>query len=60
MKWKVSSNIIGDKRMYIVLRLIDESQPMHPGNVEYASGYMKSAESAQEVADKLNEEANYD
>ena len=34
-EWKVMSQYIGSEKMYIVGRQLDESKPLHGGNVEY-------------------------
>lgn len=54
--WKVTSNIIGDTKMYAVYRLIDVNEPDHSGNREYAGGYMLSREIAEFVAEQFNED----
>ena len=54
-KWKVTSQYIGDKKMYAVYRNINDFEPDHSGNREYATGYLDSKEQAQRIADDLNE-----
>lgn len=55
-EWKIASNIVGDKKLYGVYRVIDPSQPVHSSNMEYYGGYMESRESAKTLADQLNAE----
>lgn len=55
-KWEVSSQYIGGEKMYIVLRILDISQPQHSGNVETRRKYNSDRNSVQELADKLNME----
>lgn len=54
-KWKVTSQYIGDKKMYAVYCNINDFEPDHSGNREYATGYLDSKEQAQRIADDLNE-----
>lgn len=56
-EWKVSSQYIGGKKMYIALRILDISQPQHGGNVETKGEYSTDRGSVQDLVDKLNEEA---
>ena len=53
-KWRVFSQMIGSEKMYIVGRQLDESKPLHGGNVEYHGGYTDIKEEAQAGADYLN------
>ena len=53
-KWKVTSQYIGEKKMFAVYRNIKDYEPDHSGNREYATGYMESEEKAEEVAYKMN------
>lgn len=51
--WKVFKNpMIG----YEVGRVIDESKPIHSGNIEYYGSTFLTKADAQEVADRLNKE----
>ncbi len=52
-KWNVYKQPIGTAMMYSVLRIRDESQPMHSGNVD-SEGCFVTKEEAQALADKLN------
>ncbi|MEG0092215.1 MAG: hypothetical protein RSA20_10360 [Oscillospiraceae bacterium] len=54
--WKVTSNFIGDSKMYAVYRLIDTSEVVHAGNMEFATGYMDDKQAAVAIAEKLNKE----
>jgi hypothetical protein len=55
--WRVFSNPINGKNMFIVGRVIDPSKPVHSGNVEYHGEYVESRFDAYETAMALNEEA---
>ncbi len=55
-EWKVSSQYIGGKKMYIALRVLDISQPQHSGNVETKGEYSTNWNSVQNLVDKLNGE----
>jgi len=52
--WKVLSQPINGIKFYIVGRQLDESKPLHSGNVEYHGGYTDIKEKAQADADYLN------
>ena len=58
-KWKVMSQYIGSEKMYIVGRQLDESKPLHSGNVEYHGGYTDNKAEAQAGADFLNKVAEF-
>lgn len=53
-KWKVTSNIIGDKKVYAAYRLIDERQPDHSGNREYYGGYIYDRSEVEHTVSGLN------
>lgn len=53
-KWKVTSNQIGDKLMYAVVRIKDINELDHSGNREYATGFMDDKQEAQKIADQMN------
>ena len=53
-KWKVLSQPINGIKFYIVGRQLDESKPLHSGNVEYHGGYTDIKEKAQADAEYLN------
>ncbi|NLG57624.1 MAG: hypothetical protein GX540_04360 [Clostridiales bacterium] len=55
-KWKVSSNLIGDTKMYAVYRLLDVNAVDHSGNREYATEFMADREAARAIADRMNAE----
>ncbi|MCM1168051.1 MAG: hypothetical protein NC401_18870 [Ruminococcus sp.] len=55
-KWQVSSQFIGEKKIFTVYRLRDTSEVDHSGNREYEGGCYDSEAEAQSVADKLNKE----
>ena len=52
--WKVTSNIIGDTKMYAVYRLLDTSETDHSGNREYATEWLDDREQAAKIAKELN------
>jgi len=54
--WKVNSNTIDGKKMYMVCRVIDTTQPEHSGNQEYAPefNYTEDLQKAREYASELN------
>lgn len=58
--WQVINQMLGSQRMYIVGRLIDSSQPLHGGNVEYApdSHYTTDKEKAEKQAEDLNKQTS--
>ncbi len=53
-EWRITSNIINDKKMYAVYRLRDVNEVDHSGNREFAGGYIESRTTAQTVANLLN------
>ncbi len=53
-KWKVSSQYIVGKKMYIALRVLDTSQPQHGGNVETKGNYSVDRDSVQDLVDQMN------
>ena len=55
-KWKVMSQYIGSEKMYIVGRQLDESKPLHSGNVKYYGDYSECKEACQKLADRLNKQ----
>lgn len=54
-KWKITSQFLGEKKMFAVYRNLKDYEPDHSGNREYATGYMESKDQAQEIADEMNE-----
>lgn len=53
-KWKVSSQYIGDEKVYRVYRLRDISKVDHSGNREYAGEVIYNQDAAYAVAQGLN------
>lgn len=53
-KWKVTTNIIGGKRMYGVYRTLDINAVDHSGNREMYGDYTDNREEAKSIAEKLN------
>ena len=56
-KWKVTSNYIGDVKMYGVYRNLNTTAVDHSGNREYHGGYMESKEEAEKIVEMLNKKA---
>lgn len=54
--WKVTSQFIGDDKMYAVYRLRDKDAVDHSGNREFASPYMTNKQDAEDIAKRLNDE----
>ena len=59
-KWKVFGQMIGSEKQYIIGRQLDESKPLHSGNVEYYDGYSENRVAQQIRADHLNEMEAYE
>lgn len=54
-KWEVFSSFIGRNKVYRVGRIIDTSEPLHSGNVEYSNAEFWADENeAQKVAKQMN------
>lgn len=53
-EWKVSSQYIGDEKVFQVYRLKDISKVDHSGNREYAGEVMYDQEAAYVIAEGLN------
>lgn len=53
-EWKVLTNYVAGLKVYQVYRIIDESQPMHSGNIE-VKALIDTEEEAQRLADWMNE-----
>ncbi len=56
-EWKVASNIIAGRKMYIVYRARNKAEVLHAGNVEYVGEYTTNKEEAEILAEKLNAES---
>ena len=54
-EWKVTSQVIGDRRMYAVYRLLDVNEVDHSGNREFATDYLRDRANAEIAARELNE-----
>ena len=52
--WKVTSNIIGEVKMYAVYRLIHGKATDHSGNREFATRYIDNRRIAEVIAEELN------
>lgn len=53
-KWKVMSQYFDNEKMYIVGRQLDESKPLHSGNVEYQGGCTYDRMEAEATAALMN------
>jgi hypothetical protein len=53
--WKVTSQVIGDRKKYAVYRLIDINEVDHSGNREFAGEYIDDRHIAESVATSLNQ-----
>ena len=53
-EWRVSSNVIGGEKQYIVYRVVDLFMTDHSGNREYHGTYVADRAEAQKIADELN------
>jgi hypothetical protein len=53
-EWKVSSNYIGDKKMYCAYRIIDTSKLDHSGNREYSGKWTENHDEALLEVERLN------
>ena len=53
--WKVSSNFIGDRKVYQVYRLRDTNAVDNSGNRECSGGYMTERSEAENLAEVLNQ-----
>lgn len=55
-KWAVMSNYIaGAGTQYIAMRVLDTSQPMHSGNMEFYGQYSVDKQAVALIAELLNE-----
>ena len=54
MSWRVFSQVIEDRRIYIAGRLRDPTQPLHGGNVEYSGEYMTDRDAVEARVAELN------
>ena len=54
MAWRVFSQVIEDRRIYIAGRLRDPTQPLHGGNVEYSGEYMTDRDAVEARVAELN------
>lgn len=52
--WRVFSQNINYRTMYIAGRQLDPTQPLHGGNVEYYGAYSENRESVEQQASELN------
>ena len=54
MSWRVFSQVIEDRLIYIAGRLRDPTQPLHGGNVEYSGGYTADRDVVEARVAELN------
>ena len=52
--WKVTTNCIDGEFMYAVCRIKNPNEPMHSGNLEFATSYMTNKQEAERIAENLN------
>ena len=57
MSWRVFSQVIDDRRIYIAGRLRDPAQPLHGGNVEYSGEYTTDRDAVEARVAELNARA---
>lgn len=55
-EWKVQSNTICNKIMYIAYRIKDMTKVVHSGNMEHYGNYCEDKAVVQAIVDRLNEE----
>ncbi|MGI6751112.1 MAG: hypothetical protein ACOX4U_00605 [Anaerovoracaceae bacterium] len=55
-KWKVQSNVIAGKKMYIPYRILNTDLLVHSGNVEHFGEYTEDRSEAEHMVEMLNEE----
>ena len=53
-QWRVFSQFIGDRKVYIAGRQRDPTQPLHGGNVEYVGGYTEDRAAVEQQVSELN------
>lgn len=54
-EWKVTSQFIGEEKMYAVYRIRDISAVDYSGNREYATDYIADRGEALKIVNKLND-----
>lgn len=54
MSWRVFSQFIGDRKVYIAGRQRDPTQPLHGGNVEYVGAYTEDRDAVEARVAELN------
>jgi len=52
--WRVLSQDINYRKMYIAGRQLDPAQPLHGGNVEYYGGYSDERGGVEALVEDLN------
>ena len=53
-QWRVLSQFLGDRRVYIAGRQINLTQPLHGGNVEFFGMYSDNHDRAEQTVAELN------
>lgn len=53
-QWRVLSQVIDGERLYIAGRLLDPTQPLHGGNVEYSGVYLPDRDEVEKQVAELN------
>lgn len=54
--WRVFTQVIDGKKMYIVGRQLDPNKPLHGGNVEYRGEYTEDRAAVENLVAELNSE----
>ena len=54
MPWRVLSQVLEDRRVYIAGRQRDPTQPLHGGNVDYSGGYLEDRDAVEKLVAELN------
>jgi hypothetical protein len=53
-EWRVTSNVVGGRKVYGVYRLLDADGVDHSGNREMYGDYLDARETAASIAESLN------
>lgn len=52
--WRILSQVLDDRRVYIAGRLRDPTQPLHGGNVEFSGEYTTDRAAVEKRVSDLN------
>lgn len=53
-EWFISVNYFGGQEHFIAARIVDPSEPLHSGNIEYCGHYTQDREQVARLVDELN------